>query len=140
MHRLGEELIGALPDPAVAKGHPRHSPPLVAVTAGIDRLLEQRNTRLVPQFVAQQDRRIRRYRERKRRRELRRVVAGRESLGVYPQVNLERRIGTLDATVFELGFQRLLTIDTDVDAFLANPADPGAERVKSRQIGHPARM
>src|SRR6187551_1477649 len=79
----------------------------------LDGLSKECDPRLVPEPLAEEKGRVRRYCERRRRGELRGVVSSNELSGIDAQVNLEGRVGSLQRYVVHADLEEIVSANAD---------------------------
>ena len=95
----------------------------LVIGAGVHRLTEERDARLLPQTRTHEQGRVARASQRRPRRELHRVVHARELVGRDLHVELERGVERFEQHVVVRGVQRVDTADGDPELAAAHPGD-----------------
>jgi hypothetical protein len=108
----------------------------IAHLAGIRGLMEQRDTRLAPQALAEEQRRIGRRREHGRADELRPVVGVREVRGIDLQMHLEARVAPLEQHRLRRRDQLVCSLDVDAEVSAATLQKRVVERLVTRPGRH----
>ena len=129
-HRL---LDPAIPEedalPAAAR--------LVRVRAGVHRLPEQGDARLLPEPMAQEQGGVARRGDRNAARQLHGVVDGHELVGIDLHVELERRVERLQHQVVVRGVERVGAADLDAEVAAAVRAHGAVDLGVAGQRRHP---
>jgi hypothetical protein len=138
-HALLKQLQGAGPGPAGPERDPRHPPagPAHGV-AVVDRLLEQRHPRLLPEPMAEEGGGVAGHGQGRSGGELGGVEVVGEAVGIDPQVDLEGGVGPLEADVVGHQLQRVSPVDADPERLVTQPPQavvegPVAGRVRQRR-------
>ena len=120
-------------DPALAEPHARaHALGLELVGARVGGLLEERDARLAPQLLAEEERRVRRHRHLHAGDRLRRVPVGGERVGLDLEVQLDARARRLRRDRVGVGRQALDAADVDLEVLAARGEDLLVEQLVAR--------
>jgi hypothetical protein len=125
--RLLQQLEEAAPHPAVAEGHPRRPPDLLASLVAVDGLVEEGDPGLVPEQLAEEGGRVGAGGQRGAGRELGGVEGAREVCGGDAQVDLEGGVGGLGDDTGQLDVEGLGAVNDD--------APVGLHRLERRRQG-----
>ena len=134
---LLENLGDGVLEPVVAEVHARFQAALLLhVRARVDRVFEDRDAGLVPESLAEQDRRIDRRRQQRRGDHLRDVVVAREVLGTDLEVHLEAGVAGLEHDVVVLHRELVDAVDGELEVLAPHRADGVVERMVTRCRHH----